>query len=152
MNIFKVMLFLIVASTVPSKGFSQEIPEKLFDNQYLEKILNVGSFNIIKNENYHFNGVLKVGEFGKYKELFCVVGKYREKNKNGYETFVAILSKNAKGFKKEKVFEFFREKIDELQYRDGLIYVVFTGESDNFGWVEWKEGDFSFVVYNDPEL
>ena len=152
MNIFKAMVFSIIILLIPLECFAQEIPKELYDEKYLKKVLKVGSFDILKNENYNFNGVLKVDKFGKYKELFCVAGRYKRKTKKGERVFVGIMSHGSNGFKKEKVFNFFSEKIDELQFRKGLIYVVFTGESENFGWIEWKENKFNFVVFYDPEL
>ena len=149
-NILLMMLIIILVITSQSKA--QEFPKELINKNNLRKILKVDSFEILKNKSYKFEGYLKVEKFGKYEELFCILEKYQKENKGGYKTFVAILSKEPKGFKKEKIFEFRAENIDFLSYKNGLIYVTFTGGSDDVGWIKWKEERFQFEYFYDPEM
>lgn len=149
-NILFVILSLLAIGVHEIRA--EKFPKELKNKEYLRKILKVDSFEILKNKLYKFEGYLKVENFGKHEELFCILGKYHKESKRGFKTFVAIMSKEAKGFRREKLFEFLPENIDFLSYKNGLIYVTFTGESDDIGWIKWKDEGFQFEYFYDPEM
>ena len=146
--IFIALLILTFSSI--SKG--TEIPSELFIEKNLINILKVEPFYILSNNEYNFDGFLRVDKLGKQNDLILMAGKYKKKTKKGYTTFVVILRKTNGGFLKEKIFNFYAKKIDDLKYENGFVYVIFTGESDYFGWIEWKDNNYEFIFNPESNL
>jgi hypothetical protein len=122
----------------------------VIDSALLEKKFNIDSFQIISNMK--FSGVLRVDKHPSQKKIIAVAGRYDAK-KNDYSTFVIILSCSSKsGLNLEAKFDFYTDTIDFLAFKDNKIYVVFKDETELFGWIQWQDGQFSFVMFEDPEL
>ena len=120
------------------------------DELTLTRRFKINNFRLIFNER--FSGVLKIKDYKPDQDLIVISGRYNEK-RNGISTFVLLLSCDGKdNLKKEAIFEFYSETIDYLSYKNDKIYVVFKDQTDLFGWIEWHNGKYNFVMFEDPEL
>jgi len=151
MKSIQIFIFLLILNVSSISKGAESTPE-LFNERNLINLLKIEPFQILRNEEYDFKGFLRINKLGKQRNLILLAGKYEKKTKEGHTTFVVILRKTDNGFLKEKIFNFYTEKIDNLKYQNGLVYVIFTGESDYFGWIEWKDNDYRFIFNPDSNL
>jgi hypothetical protein len=129
---------------------SNKCDSLIIDNTMLEKDFGIDPFQIISNMK--FSGVLRINKHPSQKKIIAIPGKYNVK-KNDYSTFVMILSCSSQsGLNLEAKFDFYTETIDFLAFKNNKIYVVFKDETELFGWIQWQDGQFSFVMFEDPEL
>ncbi|MGP0564756.1 MULTISPECIES: hypothetical protein [unclassified Nitrospina] len=125
--------------------FGGEFQSPLLSEEYLQKEFNIASFDYIRNKEFNYDGFLQIKNFGPFNEIFIFTGKYKTRTPKGYPTFVAILSNNGDGYKKEAVINFVKENIDYLKLYEEKIYIVFVDSSEDFGEIKYSEGKFHYV-------
>jgi len=152
------MIFLIAGLIWPHSSPAQEIPKELYDAKYLRSILQVPPFDILIPAK-------KVERFGRFKEIYCITGRYKDTTKGGHNVFVGLLSPYQKGFSRRGVFNFPHEEITDLVYSAGSLGIYFhQGPVEHYDngspsppelnyddavTIEWGRG--GFYVYR-PEL
>ncbi|CCQ91481.1 exported hypothetical protein [Nitrospina gracilis 3/211] len=125
--------------------FGGELQGSLLNEDYLENEFKIAPFNFIKNKKFNYDGFLQLNNYGPFKEIYIFTGKYKRRTQKGHSTFVAILSDDEDGYKKETIISFFKEDIDYLKFDKGKVYIVFKDSSEDFGEIKYRQGQFHYV-------
>jgi len=148
--IILIALYFLVSCNYSIIEAKENCRRMVKDTSLIAKTLKIKPFRLIKNQK--FPGILLINNHKSKKQLYFISGKYNNKTTNGTTTVVIVLSCSGNSIRLESKFEFYAETIDFLFLKDEKIYVVFKDETDLFGWICWKDGKFSFEMFEDSEL
>ena len=131
-------------------GRIQETTETTLNPAHLAKSFNLKKFELMSDEN--FSGIVSIDKHISGKQLKAIAGKYIDAKQGEKSCFVLLLNVENQKLDKEAIFEFYAEKIDNVNYENEKIYVIFKEETEMYGWIEWTNNDFKFILFHDPEL
>jgi hypothetical protein len=119
------------------------------NREKIEKTFNIETFSIIENQLYR--GWILIDEKVSKKKLLVIVGKFREPS-DDKKVFVLLLSRKRNFVKKEAMFKFYADNIENVFFKENKIFVTFKDETEQFGWIEWENDKFSFKMFEDPDF
>ena len=146
-RVFVIILFFVSVNAI-ALGAKFEEPSDA--SVSVVKQFGLGQFEFTNNGN--FSGVINIKSHVSGKSLKVFSGRYLNAQKGDKKSFVLITSIIGDKLNKESLYEFYTKTIENIVYEDKKIYVVFKRETEMYGWIEWRNNEFTFVLFRDPEL